>query len=308
MPRIEALQRAYTSVYPGAPVVPGGLYFSPALHEGRDVFCAFSEKAGEEQLVAYAPVYVQIVEDGPAYLPNRVWTEVKAHPDLEDAEPVKEQLLGLVMKRAQELVQPYPGRAARVIFDYRANEVPAIKFITARGFAYEQSVFYLYRNLNAPFPVALQPQGIEIFRWKMESEPEQQAYVAARNECFPEAPVRLDEWQYFLRSPQWAVGTMIAAASGQELVGAVNVYWNEEENRQTGRKVGFTEDIFVRQPWRGKGIASAAIVEALRYLKEHGLDEAHLSVRARNENALSLYKDLGYQVVQESQFYEKSLS
>jgi ribosomal protein S18 acetylase RimI-like enzyme len=308
LPRVEALQQEYAKVYPGAPVVPSGLYLSPAFHEGQDVFCALTGEGGEERLVAYAPVYVQIVEDGPAHLPNRVWTEVKARPDLEDAEPVKEQLLELVMKHAQDLLQHHPGREARVLFDYRANEVPAINFIVARGFTFKECVFYMYRDLNAPFPAALPPQGIEIFRWKMESEPEQQAYVAARNECFPEAPVKLDEWQYYMRSPQWSVGAMIAAVSGQELVGAVNVYWNEEENQQIGRKVGFTEDIFVRQPWRGKGIARAAIVEALRYLKEHGLDEAHLSVRARNENALSLYKDLGYQVAQESRFYEKPLT
>ena len=33
---------------------------------------------------------------------------------------------------------------------------------------------------------------------------------------------------------------------------------------------GYTEDIFVRPAWRGKGIARAAIAEGMRYLQEHG--------------------------------------
>jgi ribosomal protein S18 acetylase RimI-like enzyme len=306
--QVTHLQQAYASMYPGAPVFPGEMYLSPAFHEGQDVTCAFASDANEEErLVAYAPVYAQIVEDGPAELPHRLWMEIKAHPGLADPEQVKDLLLERVARRALELVQPFPGRAAHLIFEYRTNETPAVQYVLARGFRYTESVFTMRRDLNAPFPPSQAPEGIAIRRWKMESEPEQQAYVAARNECFPEAPVSLGEWQYYLQSPQWAVGTMIAAISGAELVGAVHVYWNAEENQKTGRKMGSTEDIFVRQPWRKRGIARAAIIEGMRYLKEHGLEEASLGVRALNENALGLYKALGYQVVQEYRFYAREL-
>jgi ribosomal protein S18 acetylase RimI-like enzyme len=306
--QVVGLQQAYSELYPGAPVIPGELYLSPAFRQGQDVFCVFSTADGEERLVAYAPVYAQIVRHGPADLPHRIWTEIKAHPDLADPMPVKDQLLLLVTRRAQELLEPFPGRQARIVFDYRASETAAVDYVLSRGFEYVESVFYQIRDLNVPFPVSVDPAGVEIRRWKMESEPEQRAYVAARNECFPEAPISLEEWQYYMRSPQWAAGTMIAALSANELVGTVNVYWNAEENRQTGRNVGFTEDIFVRPPWRGRGIARAAIIEGMHYLKEHGLDEAHLGMRALNENALGLYKQLGYRLVQESRFYSKLLS
>jgi ribosomal protein S18 acetylase RimI-like enzyme len=127
--------------------------------------------------------------------------------------------------------------------------------------------------------------------------------VRARSECFPEAPIEIEEWQYFMKSPYWSVGTTFAAFDGSELVGNVAVFWNEAENQSIGKKIGFTEYIFVRPRWRGKNIARRLINAGLKHLKQHGLDEAHLEVRAKNESALRLYVDLGYEVIRESRFY-----
>jgi ribosomal protein S18 acetylase RimI-like enzyme len=137
----------------------------------------------------------------------------------------------------------------------------------------------------------------------MESEAEQHQYVRARNECFPEGPIAIGEWQYFMQSPYWSVGTTFAAFDRGELVGNVAVFWNEAENQSTGNNLGFTEYIFVRPQWRGKNIARHLINAGQEYLKQHGIEEAHLEVRAKNESALRLYSDLGYEVIRESRFY-----
>ena len=163
------------------------------------------------------------------------------------------------------------------------------------------------RDLAQPIPTIHPPDGIRLQRWRMESQSEQEQYVAARNECFPEAPAKLEDWQYFLRSPMWAVGTSIAAFASDELAGNVTVYWNPDSNRQSGVQAGHTENIFVRSAWRGQGIAPAMIVEGMQYLRDHGMTEARLEVRALNENALGLYRKLGYEVVQQSRFYAKEL-
>jgi ribosomal protein S18 acetylase RimI-like enzyme len=303
IPQVVELQEAYNREYPGTPLIPGELYLSPAFHEGQDVFCAFSG----ERLVAYAPLLAQIVEDGAAQLPHCVWTEVKALPDLAAPEGIKDELLDCVKQRARELVAPFAGRETRLIFDYRDNEAPAIAYALARGFQYRETIFHMQRDLNEPIPQFTAPQGISICRWKMESEAEQREYVEACNECFPETPTALAAWQYFLQSPEWSVGVTIAAFAGSELVGALNAYWTPQEGQPQDLRTGYTEDIFVRPAWRGKGIARAAITEGLRYLKEHGLQEAHLAVRALNENALGLYQGLGYRTVKESRFYARTL-
>ena len=309
------LQRAYTDIYPGAPVIPAEMYLSPAFHGGQDVFCAYDG----ESLLAYAPLYVQLIEAGPADLPHVAWVEMKSSLSLLDSQMVKDALLERLMGRARQLVADAAGgsgRPIRMTFEYRASEKPAAAYVQSKGFAYVESVFLMRRDLTMPLPAgegtirdgaAAARLALALRRWKMPAVEDQRAYITARNECFPEAPITLESWQYYMLSPQWAAGVMIAGFDGAELAGAVNVYWDEAENRHAERPAGYTEDIFVRAPYRGRGLARAMIVDGMRYLKEHGLREARLNVRAVNETALTLYQRLGYQVSQESRFYAKTI-
>lgn len=304
---VFSLQQAYTTVYTGVPVFPGEMYLSPGFHGGLDVFCAFSD----DRLVGYAPVYAQLIENGPENLPHVIWTEIKVLPALEEINEVKDQLLDCVIAHARKLVseagahQLSPRRKFRITFEYRLNETEPAAYVLSRGFRYLESVFSMRRDLTQAISRVRLPDGIRLEGWKMESQPEQERYVAARNECFPEAPVKLEDWQYFLTSPMWAAGTSIAAFDGKELAGNVAVYWDPAANMQSGIQAGYTEFIFVRSPWRGKGIAQAMIVEGMQFLQAHGMTEARLEVRALNENALGLYQRLGYEVVQEIRFYAK---
>ncbi len=300
---VFALQQKYEHVFPGAQITPGELYLSPAFHDGQDVFCAFEDDC----LLAYAPVYLQAVEAGPTELPHTAWVEIKADPDLPEPQPVKDLLYNRLLERIQGLASELPARRVHMSFQYHPNETPAIEYIQAKGFAYAESVFGMECMLPDPLPQPPIPEGIEIRLWKMDSQAEQTRYVAARNECFPEAPITLGEWQYFLTLPVWADGTTVAAFDGEELVGNVSVFWNEDENARSSYKVGYTEYIFVRPAWRGKGIAQAMIAEGMRYLQAHDIAAARLEVRAQNTDALNLYQKLGYQVGSESRFYSKDL-
>jgi ribosomal protein S18 acetylase RimI-like enzyme len=205
--------------------------------------------------------------------------------------------------RAREVTNEFPGHSIHLTFQYFPSEIASIEYVTSKGCKYTESVFTMRRDLSKEIPPLSSLQGITICPWRMESEAEQRQYVRARNECFPEAPIELREWQYFMQSPYWSVGTTFAAFDGRELVGNVAVFWNEAENQSTGNNIGFTENIFVRPQWRGKNIARHLVNAALEYLKQHGLDEAHLEVRAKNEGALRLYVDLGYEAIRESRFY-----
>jgi ribosomal protein S18 acetylase RimI-like enzyme len=305
VPQVFALEQAYSAHYLGVPVFPGEMYLSPAYHGGQDVFCALCDG----QLIGYAPLYAQWIENGPADLPHLFWTEIKVHPDWPHIEAVKDRLLEEVIAHTRKLLAQVTGqpRKARLTFEYRAVEIEAAAYVQARGFDYRESVFSMRRDLTQDLPALSAPAGIRLERWKMATRPEQERYVAARNECFPEAPVQLNDWQYFLSSPMWAVGTSIAAFDGEELAGNVAVYWDEAANAQSGVLAGYTEFIFVRPAWRGQGLAQAMIAAGMRFLREHGLNEAHLEVRALNANALSLYRNLGYEVIQESRFYAKEL-
>ena len=298
---VVALQSAYTAVYPDAPVVPGEAYLSPAFEGGRNVFCAIDCEA-RGALAGYAPLYPVLMRE-PSDLPHTLWAEVKVHPGCERQNEIKDELFEQLLVRARQVTKEYPGHSIHLTFQYFPSETASIEYVLSKGCQHTESVFTMRRDLSREIPLLSPLEGIVIRPWRMESEAEQQLYVQARNECFPEAPVELKDWQYFMQSPYWSVGTTWAAFHGEELVGNVTVFWDAAENQRSGQRIGFTEYIFVRPGWRGKNIARSLINAGLAYLKQQGLAEAHLEVRARNESALFLYADLGYEVLRESRFY-----
>ena len=297
---VVELQSAYAAIYPDAPVIPGEAYLSPAFEGGCNVFCAIDESG---KLVAYAPLYPVLVRERGASLPHTLWVEIKTHPGCQAPEQVKDQLFECILLRARQVTQEFPGYPVHLTFQYFPSEIASIEYVLSKGCQHRESVYTMRRDLSRDIPCVAASEGIVIRPWRMESEAEQQQYVHARNECFPEAPIELGEWQYFMQSPAWSVGTTYAAFDGEELVGSISLFWDEGENRRAGKKIGFTEYIFVRPGWRGRHIARRLINAGLAHLRQHGLEEAHLDVRARNYSALRLYIDLGYEVIRESRFY-----
>lgn len=96
------------------------------------------------------------------------------------------------------------------------------------------------------------------------------------------------------------------AWDGDEVAGGVLGFINGPENEALGRKRGYTEVIFTRRPWRGRGLASALIGRNLRLLAERGMAEAALSVDAENlTGALRLYEKMGFEVRKTQLIHER---
>lgn len=97
------------------------------------------------------------------------------------------------------------------------------------------------------------------------------------------------------------------AWEGDEVVGGVLGFINEEENRHLGRTRGYTEGIFTRRPWRGRGVATALIGRNLRLLAERGMTEAALTVDAENPTgALAVYERAGFVRDHANLLYQRS--
>lgn len=96
------------------------------------------------------------------------------------------------------------------------------------------------------------------------------------------------------------------AWEGEQVVGTVLGYIDEHANQQAGRLRGWTEEITVRWPWRGKGVAKALIARCLAALKNRGMREAALGVDTQNlSGALRLYERMGYRPVECNTTYRK---
>jgi GNAT superfamily N-acetyltransferase len=96
------------------------------------------------------------------------------------------------------------------------------------------------------------------------------------------------------------------AWDGDEVAGGVLGFINEPENEAFGRKRGYTEVIFTRRAWRGRGVATALIGRNLRLLAQRGMTEAALGVDAENRSgALALYQKVGFEVRQTTLILER---
>ncbi len=95
---------------------------------------------------------------------------------------------------------------------------------------------------------------------------------------------------------------------GDDIAGMVENFVLKDFNRILGRRRGFTEGIFVRPPYRGKGLAKALIARSLDVHRGLGMQEVSLDVNAANPyKAARLYEKMGYRVVKRFTFHQKPL-
>jgi ribosomal protein S18 acetylase RimI-like enzyme len=281
-PLAELLDR-YRAAYPCRAPLDGHVYLSPLFENGRYVLCAAVE---DRRLAAYAAFYPQ---DAMA------WAHILVEPGLAGAGALRAQLFDWLSGQARQ------AGTGCLAFQYFPAEEDSLAFVQEQGAGYAFSIYAMDRLLDQPTPDRPAPPGFEIRCLRMQSEAEQREYLAAYGECFPEAPLALEAWQYLVYSPWWAEGACVTGYAGGEMAGSVAVYW------EPGSRHGFTEYVFTRPAFRGRGLAPALLCEALRYIRERGLEKALLEVKAENENALKVYRELGYRVISESQVWEVRL-
>ncbi len=89
----------------------------------------------------------------------------------------------------------------------------------------------------------------------------------------------------------------VIAWDGDEIAGGVtNSIW-AADNAAFNRRRGWLETVFVRRPWRRRGLGAAIVARSLVRLREAGMDEAMLGVDSGNPNgALGLYERAGFVV------------
>jgi ribosomal protein S18 acetylase RimI-like enzyme len=75
--------------------------------------------------------------------------------------------------------------------------------------------------------------------------------------------------------------------AGYMLVSVYNNIWS---------KYGYIEDIFVKKEFRKKGIATQLVLEFLNYVKSNKINKVYLSVNLKNNNAINLYKKIGFEI------------
>ena len=114
--------------------------------------------------------------------------------------------------------------------------------------------------------------------------------------------------QYFTDPDYQDPELFVVAWEGDQIAGAVVNVINERENAELDRRRGLLDSVFVRRPWRGRGLGHALVMRSLELLRDRGMTSAWLGVDAENPNgALRLYEKAGFAVDTRAAAYRKPM-
>jgi len=117
-----------------------------------------------------------------------------------------------------------------------------------------------------------------------------------------------EAFEEFLGEPDFDPTLFVIAWDGDEIAGAVINVIDRNENEMLNRSRGLLASVFVRRPWRRRGLASALVARSLLLLRERGMTSAWLGVDADNPTgALGVYERAGFAVHSRASAYRKPM-
>jgi len=269
-----------------------------------DTDLVIAERSGE--IVGYSRVYWWIEEATADRVLKFVGSD---HPEVRELS-IQKRLVEWSEARLHEVAEENPYAGAQLIETWAEEpERHKIEVLRAAGFAVERTYELMTRSLDLPIPECPLPPGLE---FRLTTAADMRRVWNAEQEAFRDhegfAAGTEEHFKAFVGFPNNDPSLWKVVFDGDEIVGQVLNFFDEEENRELGRRRGWTEDISVQRKWRGQGVAKAAIAESMRMFQEMGMVEVALGVLVTNTTgAYQLYEGLGYQVVQTGHEFRKPL-
>lgn len=228
-------------------------------------------------------VYCQISFLVPEYREQGVWPEIVRENE----------------RRLREISVSHPNIAKRFFQAWATeNQEEWISVLEKEEYKAVRHFNNMLRPLESipeqelPVGIEVRPVQAEHYRsiWEAQKEVQKELFETLAENWTDE------NYKPWLKNPSHTPYLWQVAWDGHQVAGMVLARINEAENRELDRKRGYTEHIFVRKPWRRRGLASALIIRSLQALKMQGMEEAELGVDSENESgAYAFYKRMGYQ-------------
>lgn len=259
-----------------------------------NVFCAIEDG----KMVAKGQVgIIKVIPPGCA--PNckhHIYVNLKAVPQRERDYDLLGEMYKMLYEHALVLKRTLPEMYGTYLcVGNYAHEIANNAFFTEKiGYQPLEKLYSMKRSLEEPLQALPLDDRYRYRLWRMESADEEEMYLKLEAEVWPEAPLGLERLREYKEHPGW---TAMNVLEGDMIIGST-MAWLEEGN------VGVIEDVFVREPWRQRGIAKYLLYRAMSYLQAQGSTSVKLEVKAANETALSLYQSVGFVKDQEEhRFY-----
>jgi mycothiol synthase len=213
-------------------------------------------------------------------------------------------------RRLRSIAGEHPASIRKVYRVWATDgEEGALALFAAAGYEPVRHFVLMTRPIDLPLPDAPLPAGLAV-------RPAEPGHHRAIWEAMWEA--RRDHWGYVEPGEEdyqrWTQGRLFAPAlwkvawDGKQVAGMVLNRLDEAQNERYGRRWGYTQDIFVRRPWRRRGLARSLLVQSIEMFRAMGMEETALGVDTQNPSgALGLYESVGYRAVQRHTFFNKEL-
>ena len=217
---------------------------------------------------------------------HAIYVNLKTIPERESDVDLLDKVYQYLFKRATQLKETLPKEYGTILcVGNHSTETANNQFFVHKGYLHLNSLFLMNRDLNVLIPELKLQEEFHYSKWKMETSQEETDYLNIEAEIWPDTPLGLNRLSEYKNKSLW---TSMIVHHADIIVGGLMV-WQEEEQ-------GVIEDVFVREPWRKRGIAKYLLTQALRYLKAYQLQSANLMVTTTNQSALSLYESVGFRV------------
>jgi mycothiol synthase len=189
------------------------------------------------------------------------------------------------------------------------REVGFAAAVAAAGYEPGRRFFEMERpDLEAIEPRPL-PAGIEIRPVGPEAvRPLWDAMVEAFRDHNGEAPATESDWIRFSEHPRLDPSMWVVAFDADEIAGAV-LNSIDPATRTQHDTPGWLDEVFVRRPWRRRGLGRAMTARSLEMLRDRGATRAVLGVDGANPNqAMTLYESEGFRIITSGTFWLKPIA
>jgi mycothiol synthase len=214
-------------------------------------------------------------------------------------------------KRARTIAADQPGDQLSWLSSeiWDADE-RAARLLQRNGYAAVHRSFDMVRRDLDDIPKAALPEGFEV-------RPVDRSWL--RDIFVADAKAFRDHWgsieddeadfRRFEQDHRTDPSLFVVAFAGDEIAGAVLNVIDDTENAMFDRRRGTLDSVFVRRPYRRRGLARALIVRSLERLRDRGMTSAALGVDADNPHqALHLYESCGFTPVRSMTTWRKPLA
>lgn len=280
------------------------------------------EELDDEEVVLETDTRVAIVDGRPVgyaytrWFPSpvrleRAYVFGQVDPDSR-GQGVGRELLAWGAARAEEQLRSSGSDLPKVIrvdaYDYLES---AHRLYARSGFTpvrWFEELLRPLEGLSTRTPI----EGIRIEPWDAARDEE---IRLVKNESFADhwgsTPISVDSWQSLVHGFGGRPDLSFVAVdeTSDAVVGFCLAHRYEADDETIGRRDGWIEQLGTLAAYRGRGIASALLVEALHAFAEAGLSHASIGVDGDSPTgAARLYRSLGFEPRQRSITHEIALA